>query len=287
MKQGMEKAGEQMQCREVRELAGAYLSQQAPIETAHAIAMHVDRCPACRGELDGLRRLRTSLRSAYRSSPDLAPRPEFLEGLASRLQPAAARATARPGLRRAWLAIAATGLLVLGGGFGLRGLGLSQFTTILQAAVGDHRYCAVAFKLTKRPMALPEAARVYDDPVDLSLETIRPPTTQLSAGPIRILERHSCVFDGRRFAHIVLHYKRELISLVVTPDDRLVGRLPGMSVLGKGRTAVLPSVEGYHVAAFRGPRHVVFFISALDDQDLSDVARSMEAPLARALKATN
>lgn len=286
MTRDLEKAGQQMDCDKVRELADAYLSQQLPIGTAHAIATHVEDCPACQAELAGLRRLRASVRSAYLLSNELSPRPEFLEALSSRLRPAAAPRTAVPGWRRTWLAVAATTVLVLGGGFGLHGLGASQFTAILQAAVGDHRFCVVAFKLTKRPIPLGEAARVYDDPVDRSLGTMTLSTAQLSAGPVRILERHSCVFDGRRFAHIVLRYKGELISLVVTPDDRFVRHLPGMSLAGNGRTASLPSVDGYHVAAFRGPDHVVFVISTLDDNDLSEVARSLEAPVSRALRAS-
>ena len=101
---------------------------------------------------------------------------------------------------------------------------------------------------------------------------------------IRILERHSCVFDGRRFAHIVLQYKRELISLVVTPDDRWLRNLPGASSPADGSIASLPPVDGYHIAGFRGPDHVVFVISRLDDNDLREVARSMEGPVSRALR---
>lgn len=282
----MEKTGQQMECGVVRELADAYLSGQATSAIAHAIATHLDGCPACDAEVASLRRLRTSLRSAYLSSNGLSPRPEFLAALSSRLQPAAATPKAVPGWRRTWLAIAATGVLVLGGGFGLHGVGVSQFSAIVQAAVGDHRFCAVAFRLTKRPVSLDEAARLYDDPVDRSLASIALPAGQLNAGPIRIVERHSCEYDGRRFAHIVLRYKHESISLVVTSDDRLLRRLPGIGLRADGAPVSLPSVAGYHVAAVRGPRHVGFFVSTLADHDLGDVARTMEGPLARALNAS-
>jgi Putative zinc-finger len=223
-----------MDCREVRDLADAYVSEQVLVETARAIVAHLGRCPACHAEVDGLRRLRV--------------------------------------------------VLVAGGGFGIRGLGVSGFTAILQAAVGDHRFCLVAFKLAERPIALEKAAELYGDPVDRSLDTVQAPSTQLSGGPVRIVERHSCVFGGRRFAHIVLRYKRELISLVVTPDERLLRNLPGASAPRDGSIVSLPLVDGYHVAAFRGPRHVVFAISGLDDHDLREVTRSMVGSVSRALR---
>lgn len=273
-----------MECRKVRELAEAYVSEQAPVETAEAIATHVDGCSACRAEVAGLRRLRASLRSAYFATHELAPRREFAATLGSRLRATAMQDTTVSPWRRTWLAVAATVALLLGGGFGLRGLGIADFTAIVQAAVGDHRFCLVAFTLTERPMPLARAAEVYDDPVDRPLETVEPSTTQLSGGPVRILERHSCVFNGRRFAHIVLQYKREVISLVVTPDERRLRDLPGASAPADGSITSLPAVDGYHVAAFRGRDHVVFAISTLNDNDLREVTRSMEGPVSGALK---
>jgi hypothetical protein len=275
-----------MECRKVRELAEGYVSERVPGETARAIGSHLARCPACQAEVEDLCRLRAMLRSAYLASTALSPSPEFLAAIGSRLRSNAVRVRGVPSWRRTWLALAAAMVLAVGGGLGLRGLGMSGFTAILQAAVGDHRFCLVAFKLAERPMPLEQAAQVYDDPVDRSLVTVEPSSTQLDGGPIRILERHSCVFEGRRFAHIVLRYKRSLISLVVTPDERLLRNLPGASPPDDGSIASLAPVDGFHVAAFRGPHHVVFVISTLDDDDVRDVARSMETSVSRALAGT-
>jgi len=273
-----------MECREVRELAHAYVSEQILVETAQGIVAHLDRCPACQAEVEGLRRLRASMRSAYLGSGDLSPSREFVATMAARLQAEASGHKAVSPWRRTWLAVAATLALVLGGGAGLRQLGVSGFTALVHAAVGDHRFCVVAFRLTERPISLEQAARVYDDPVDRSLQTVEPQSSQLSGGPVRILERHSCVFEGRRFAHLVLRYKQGLISLVVTPDERRLRSLPGASPPADGSVVILPSVDGFQVAAFRGPHHVVFLISSLGDDDLREVAGSMEASVSRALK---
>lgn len=274
-----------MECREVRELADAFVSEQVLVETARAIVAHLDRCSACQAEVEGLRRLRASLRSAYLGTADLSPSREFVAAMDARLR-SEALGNRSSSTRRTWLALAATVALVLGGGFGLRGLGVAGFTAIVHAAVGDHRFCAVAFKLTERPISLEQAARVYDDPVDGALQAVELSRTELSGGPIRILERHSCVYEGRRFAHFVLGYKHERISLVVTPDERLLRRLPGASAPANGSVVSLPPVDGFRVAAFRGPHHVVFLISSLSDDDLREAAGSMEASVSRALNHT-
>jgi hypothetical protein len=286
MMQRVERDGVTMECRQVRDLAEAFVSEQVFGETAHAIAAHLDRCPGCEAEVSGLRRLRASVRAVYLARSDRSPSPEFATALNARLraEAEAMRPTGVSSLGRTWFTLAATLLLVVSSGLGLRGLGVSGFTAILQAAVGDHRYCLVTFKLTERPISLASAASLYNDPVDRSLEDVEPSPAQLSGGPIRVVERHSCVFHGRRFAHIVVRYKGALTSLVVTPDDRLLRGLPGASAPWDGSILTIPPRDGFNIAAFRGPRHVVVIISTLGDEDVREVARSMAASVSRAMK---
>lgn len=88
-----------MECREVRPLAEAFVSEQLLMETTQAVVAHLERCPVCRAEIDGLRRLRSATRSAIERSPHLAMRPLFRVALATRLQAEATRHTQcdRPG----------------------------------------------------------------------------------------------------------------------------------------------------------------------------------------------
>lgn len=273
-----------MVCREVRGLADAFVSEQVLDETAEAIATHLEHCASCRADVDGLRRLRRVVRSAFLTARNLSPRPDFLATMSGRLRAEAVHSRAHRPWRRHWLAAAAALAFVVGSGFGLCGQGISGFTAMVHAAVGDHRFCVVAFRLARRPLALDEAARLYDDPVDRSLDTVEPQPTPLAGGTVHVLERHACVFDNRRFAHLVLGYRQGLISLVVTPDERLLRALPGASAPADGSVVTLGPVDGFHVAAFRGPRHVVFLISTLSDADLRDVAGSMKPSVSRALK---
>jgi anti-sigma factor RsiW len=266
-----------MECREVRQLAEAFVSEQLLVETTQAVVVHLERCPACRVEIDGLRRLRAATRSAFEHAPDLAVRPDFAAALTARLQQTeqARRRPART-FRRQWLAIAASALLVVGAGLGWREWTLSRTLALLHAAVGDHRFCALVYKLTESPIPLTEAARRYG-PVNGRLETVEPSTASLSGGTLKILERHSCVFEGRRFAHIVLRYKGQAVSLLVTDERR--------SMLAMADTGVspMPATDGFHVASFHGPRHAVFLVSSLNDDDLQEVARAMAGPVSRAL----
>jgi hypothetical protein len=270
-----------MECREVRQLADAFVSEQLLVETTRRLVAHVDGCPACRAEIEGMRRLRSTTQSAFERAPDLAIRREFAAALTARLRGEATRAqSARMWWR--WLAVAATVLLFAGSGWGWREWSASRFTSLMHAAVGDHRFCAITYKLEERPIPLEEAALRYDR-VNHYLETVEPSATTLRGGPLRILERHSCVFGGRRFAHIVLKYKGQLVSLLVAADDRPGGRLVRALAPAGERPSAMPVTDGFSVASFRGVRHAVFVVSSLTDEDNQEVARAMAGSVSRAL----
>jgi len=267
-----------MECREVRQLAEAFVSEQLLVETTQAIVAHLERCPACGDEVDGLRRLRAATRSAFEGAPGLTVSPGFAASLGSRLQAEATRQTAVWTRGRSWLAIAATLLLIVGSGWGWREWSASSLSALLHAAVGDHRFCALSFRLAERPIPLEEAARRFGG-VYGALGSVEPVSTALTGGPLRILERHSCVFEGRRFAHIVLQYKDEAVSLLVTDDPRPWGALARTDL----PPSELPVTDGFHVASFGSARHAVFVVSSLNDEDVREVARAMVGPVSKAL----
>lgn len=135
--------------------------------------------------------------------------------------------------------------------------------------------------LAEQPISLEEAARRYGG-FNGRLETVEPSITTLSGGPLKVVERHSCVFEGRRFAHIVLRYRNEMVSLLVSDEPRSVvsaGVLAGVREKPSG----LPATGGFRVAAFRTSQHLVFVVSSLNDDDLQEVARAMARPVSQAL----
>jgi anti-sigma factor RsiW len=261
-----------MDCTQVRRLADAFVTEQVGVETAEAMVAHMERCPACREEIDGLRRLRSATRSAFEGARDLQPRREFVEELASHVRSAAAARSATRWSRRGWLAAAAGAVLGVAAGWGWREWSTASLFALLRAAAGDHRNCALTFALEEPPISLDEAVRRFGG-AHGRLRNVEPSPSTLAGGPVSVVDRHSCVFDGRRFSHLVLRYKGELVSVLITDE---AGRDIGTTVESQ------PVTDGLHVATI-GDDNTAFVVSSLSEQDVLDVGRAIAPPLARAL----
>ncbi len=277
-----------MSCREFRELIDSYLAEELLVETNHEVLRHLEGCAACRAELKDRRRLRARLKSAFSASPDLQVRPDFVAMLTSQL-----RGAARPRVsvwRRVspWWALAAGVALAAAiagaGGFrrhavdrltGAQPAGITQAVwRLARAAAGDHRDCALHFRLAEKPIPLEEAARRFDPAYHALRAAVRSTHADRADVPIDIVEDHACVFEGRRFAHIVLRYRGQLVSVLVTARD--AGSVTsGAGGLSAPAIASLHGVEGFEAATFNAPRHVVFVVSALDADDTVAVARTI------------
>ena len=257
-----------MECRDIRELADSFLSEQLLVETTHDILQHLSQCPSCRTEIESRRRLRTALRGAFERSSELRATPEFLASVRRHVrehQSSRSLRAARWSLRP-MIAIAASLLLVSAVAFGGREwLGAS----LLRAALGDHQNCAIRFSLKEKPISLEEAAQRFE-PAYRSLVAVAPSPARLTSGELTVLERHSCVYDRRRFAHIVLRYRGALVSVLVTPD----------------RFARVPSelaVDGTRVSSFRAGRFAAFVVSSASDAEMREITAAVAGPLQNAL----
>jgi anti-sigma factor RsiW len=261
-----------MQCRDVRELLDAYMGDQLLVETTHHVVRHLETCPACRAELDGRRALRARLQSAFVGAVDLAPTPDLLKGIDARLRIETASLMTRRSWLRSWGAAAAAIVTAISGGLFARGaMRRSRLAELARNAAGDHRNCAIKFNLSERPISLEEAARRYD-PAFASFTTLTAPTG-LPGGPVDLLERHSCVYEGRRFAHVVFRYSGHLVSLLVTGGRESIGSSPEM----------LPTDGVMHVDSFAAGRHLAFVVSDLSADDTSRFADSIVGPVAQRL----
>jgi hypothetical protein len=261
-----------MQCRDVRELADSFLAEELLTETNHDMLRHIESCPVCRTEIDGRRRLREALRTAVGRAPDLAPRPEFMAKLQADLRNASGIAVARrrTALRR-WLALAATVVLAVAVGFLYRArVGGNE---LARTAVGDHQNCAVQFRLTEKPISLEDAARRYGEMYRIA-DHLPPTDIVMTAGTARVLERHACVYGGRRFAHVVLRYGGKLVSVMVTAADT------------RHTAIVAPSViDGMNVTSFMAGHQVVFVAGDISTTDLQTLTDAIAAPLIHELAA--
>jgi anti-sigma factor RsiW len=256
-------------CREARELADSFMSDQLLVETMHEIVRHLETCPTCREEFEARRLLRTRLQTAIDTAPSLAPRAEFVSALAARLQPVD---TERGMTRRAWLETAlpvAAGLVALvGGGLFARSAWRRSRNDAMEAsAIGDHENCAIKFNLRERPISLEEAARRFD-PAYAGLTSILAPTGST------LLDRHSCVFEGRRFGHVVLRYHEHVVSLLVTSGEGSGTREP----------AIVQTGGSLNVASFDVGAHAVFVVSDLAARDTLSLAQVLSEPVRKTLE---
>lgn len=248
-----------MQCRDARELLDSFLAQELLVETNHELLRHISGCRDCKADLDTRAVLRSSLKQAFARSAELQVRPEFVDEMTMRLRSDALKSG------RAWpwplLAAAAAVILVVAAGAFV----LQMRTPDLAAlAAGDHQNCAVKFGLAERPISLDEAAARYDSAYS-RLRTRPPDEVRTGVGTLHVADRHSCVFENRRFAHVVFRLDQHLVSVLMTRDDS--ARAAGLEQL--------PPVNGLSIASVRAADHVVFVVSDLQEPAFHDVARTL------------
>src|SRR6266700_4148033 len=112
-----------MECRDVRELADSFLSEQLLVETTHDVVRHLETCPGCRTEIAARRTMRAQLQSAWARSDELTPRTTFAAELAAKLHPTTevtAATISRRSVLQSWWALAAGVVLAAGGGLLVR-----------------------------------------------------------------------------------------------------------------------------------------------------------------------
>jgi len=256
-----------MDCRKVRELADSFLSEQLLVETNHDLLRHLETCPDCRADLAGRRALRDGLRTAFLHAEELRPRTEFAAELRTALRASQPGITRRSVLQ-SWWTLAAGVVLAAGGGvFVRRSSSRSRLATLAREAAGDHRNCAVKFALAERPISLEDAGRRYGAPYG-ALATFQLPAAD---GTIEFLERHACVYQGRRFGHVVFRYRGALTSLLVADSAPPIA------------AELEPNDAGPAVASLPAGRFVGFVVADLNRQDVLYLAQTLAQPLSQHL----
>ncbi len=270
-----------MNCRDVREVADSFLSEELLTETNHEILRHLETCPSCRAEVDGRRRLRDALRVAFDRAPDLQPRAGFGDRLRERLREAPAR---HPRTRRRafqWLAVAACATLAAGLGAAVfMNRPVKTVDALANDARGDHWNCALKNRVLRHPVPLEEAAQRFDSAYRLLL-TAPPDDIETAGGAAHVVDRHSCAYAGRRFGHVILDYRGHVVSLLVTDagDDAAgVDVHADLAPQLRGRP-----VNGLSVVSVRGSRHAVLLVSDMDERELTQLSTTVSVPLARQL----
>jgi hypothetical protein len=149
-------------------------------------------------------------------------------------------------------------------------------TELARDAAGDHRDCAVHFQLAEKPIDLEVAGRKYD-PVYINLtKAVLSEQGNVPMGA-EFVEAHSCVFQGLRFAHIILRYHDRLVSFLVTEMGESKEAKTNAAPLADQRAQVIAcsQFDGYQVSCFQTSRHAVFIVSDLPEGDNLALARAV------------
>ncbi len=310
-----------MKCHDVKEIADSYLNNESATEENGALQRHLEGCADCRQELTARREVRAALQRAITQSADFRVRPEFAFRLRNDLKATLKQSerkstfaklfapfqTARP----QWLTFAA-GLLVavIIGFVALTSRQTSTSPQVAQVerresnaqrldgaavrlarfeqtktAVGDHRFCALDYQLEEDPIPLDEAGRRFDA-VYTDLEEAVMAGRGETAGDIRLIEEHSCVYNGQRFAHVVLEHHGRTVSVLVTEKPETND---GTLAVGNAAPVSTPDIqavacaqiEGYQVSCFETKRHAVYTISDLSEAQNLAVARAFAPSVSR------
>jgi hypothetical protein len=268
-----------MNCRDVREVADSFLCQALLTETNHEILRHLDTCPSCQTEIDGRRRLRGALRTAFNRDPELQPAGEFADRLRDQLRQAAVHRDRAWTFSARWLALAAGLVLAVGATIAML---LNRPTTPADAlerdAVGDHQNCALKYRLVRMPVPLEEAAQRFDSAYRLLLSA-PPDDISTPEGPVHVVERHSCAYGAHRFAHVILHYRGRVVSLLVTASDGATAAASAEAiphVIGR-------PVDGLSVVSVNGPHRAIMLVSDLGSNELAQLAGIVSLPLVQRL----
>ena len=270
-----------MNCRDVREVADSFLRDDLLTETAREILQHLDTCASCRTEVDARRSLHRTLRDAFERNSDLVAQPEFIGRLRENLREAAAHEHRSQMSSRRWFAIAAGVVLAVGliAAFFMTRSTAPSTDVLAQDAIGDHRNCALKFRLVRMPIPLEEAARRFDSAFGLLL-TAPPDHLSTAGGAARVIERHSCAYGARRFGHVILDYQGHVVSLLVTANEEAAGAFDAVKamphVIGRPTT-------GLSVVSVNGSRHAVLLVSDLGNAELTQLSKTVSLPLAQRL----
>jgi hypothetical protein len=269
-----------MKCRDVRDVADSFLCEELLTETNHDILRHLDTCALCRTEIEARRRLRGALRTAFNRAPELQPAGEFANRLRDQLRQAAVHRHRSWTFSGRWLALAA-GLVLAAGVTAAMLLNRSSAPAeaLARDAIGDHRNCALKYRLVRMPVPLEEAAQQFDSAYRLLLNA-PPDDISTPDGPAHVIERHSCAYGAHRFGHVILQYRGRVVSLLVTENDRATVAIESAAAIPH---VIGRPMDGLSVVSVNGSRHAVMLVSDLEDKELTQLAGIVSLPLVQRL----
>lgn len=284
-----------MNCKDFNEIADSYLSDELLVETNHEVLQHLVQCAGCRNELAARRELRERLRLAVKNAPQSQMKPGYAARVRNELH------TQAFGKQRLWSF--ATSKAALAGFAGILLVAITIGTIVTQRktaitanidqpvpsvnndpptglwyerasflavrddAIDDHKHCALSHDVTEKPISLKEADKSLGTKANgLDLAVIEPLRAAFG-DEAKFIKAHFCIVNGRRFSHVVVEYKKKVVSVLLTLRE-------DADPVGRDAVSCRTS-DDLRVACFESGKYSVFIVSDLADGDNLIVARTI------------
>lgn len=295
-----------MNCKDFREITDSYLSNELLVETNHDILRHLENCIDCRRELAARRELRERLRETIKNAPQSQINSIFVSRLTADLREKYSAKQRKwsfanfIGTNPSFAGVLAVLVLAVTVGlvwqFGRTAnsnqtvkvnpptssetntitpneksslqIHRASFVEMEKDAVGDHKHCALKFSLEEKPIKLDEAAKLYGKfNKDIDKAVIEP-LRETFGDNVKFLEAHSCIINGRRFAHVVIQYQERVISVLVAKRE------DGTETENSDAISC-QSLENLQIACFETGNFGVFVVSDLNETENLKLARTI------------
>jgi hypothetical protein len=146
----------------------------------------------------------------------------------------------------------------------------SAWARLAASAAGDHRYCALQHALDEAPISLEEAAQRYD-PRYRRIRELVEASIPVRDGDVEVLGAHACVFQGRRFAHVVVRRRNHVVSVLVTETGQRARTATPSPVIACG------PADGFQVACSSAGGYSLFVVSDMTGGEHLELARGLSA----------
>jgi hypothetical protein len=265
-----------MNCRDFREVADSYLSDELLTETNHDMIRHMESCADCRGEIGARRDVRAKLRTAVLESKEYCLSENFDHNLMTNLRYEQHKSNPGSWFSMRTLIFAASLLLVGFLSFGvissIRSTDNSRYLvsgfsedSLINIAAGDHQFCAISQSLDELPVSFKNG-----DPAYIGLDKLVETKVAADLNDHKLIEAHSCQYKNVRFAHFVLKGKDDTLSVLVTPRRT-------------GQTGNDPAISNkssidYRIASFEVGNNAIFILSDMDEAANQKVAEKLNTP---------
>lgn len=283
-----------MNCKDFKEIADSYLSNELLVETNHEVLRHLETCGDCRRELASRRNLREKLREAVKNAPQSRINPAFTFQLKESLRENAFRKEKTWNFIGAKAVMAgAAAVLILSFAVGLIwrqsspktaavkpdnttptlpretfDIQQADFIEVRKDAIDDHKNCALTYNLKERPISLNEAAKTYGAANKDFDTTVIKPLREVFGNKVKLIKAHNCIINGRRFAHVIIEFENKIVSVLMTrrEDDSETNDSDAISC---------QSADDLQIACFQSGKYSVFVVSDLPESDNLLIARTI------------